>query len=68
VIPGDAYCKHGRLIEELGVHVVSAKRRLGRMKGGIEKVDARTPSVDSDLDPRHGFGNCDCFGQAQIPH
>ena len=47
---------------------MSSKRRLGRMKGGIEKVDARTPSVDSDLDPRHGFGNCECFGQAQIPH
>jgi hypothetical protein len=68
VIPGDAYRKHGCLIEELGVHVVSAKRCLGCVKGGIEKVDARTPSVDSDLDPRHGFGYCECFCQAQIPH
>ena len=47
---------------------VSAKRCLGSVKGGIEKVDARTSSVDSDLDPSHGFGNCECFCQAQIPH
>src|SRR5580692_11650015 len=46
VIPGDAHRKHGCLVEKLGVHVVSAKRRLGSMKGRIEKIDSRTSSVD----------------------
>ena len=47
---------------------MSAKRCVGCVTGGIEKVDARAPSVDSDLDPRHGFGYCECFCQTQIPH
>ena len=34
----------------------------------LNRYDARTPSVDSDLDPRHGFGYCECFCQTQIPH
>ena len=59
VIPRDAHRKHGCLIEELGVHVVSAKRCLGSVKGGIEKVDAENARAwTASLDPRHGFGNC----------
>jgi hypothetical protein len=62
VIPGDAHRKHGCLVEELGIHVVSAKRCLGSMQCGIEQVDPRTSSQDGALNPGHGFG------EAQIPH
>jgi hypothetical protein len=29
------------------------------------RFDARNSSVDSGLDPPHGFGNCECFCQTQ---
>jgi hypothetical protein len=68
VIAGDAHRKDGCLVEELGVHVASAKRCLRSVKSGIEKVDPRTSNVDTNFYSRRCFGNCECFGQAQIPH
>jgi hypothetical protein len=35
MVPGDAHRKYGWFVEELGIHIVSAKRCPGEHAGGI---------------------------------